>query len=105
MFKGQVVTGTSTGTGSAINVELGFTPVKVVIYNETDAGFYTWTNTMADGEMVKVIGAGTTTFESSGGISVYAGSAGSASKGFTIGTDTDMNGASDVLHYEAWGNE
>lgn len=105
MFKGHFATGTETGTGSAINVELGFTPSKVVIYNETDPGTYTWTDSMAAGEMVKVIGDGTQTFEASGGISAYAGAEGSASVGFTIGTDSDMNGASDVLHYEAWGQE
>lgn len=99
----QVKTGTVTGTGSAINVECGFVPKRVEIINETDPGFYVWTDTMADGEMQKTIGAGTTTFESSGGISAYTGAVGSASKGFTIGTDADMNGSSDVIHYFALG--
>lgn len=103
MKNGHFVTGTATGTGSAINVELGFTPSRIEIINETDPGYYVWTDTMADGEMQKTVGAGTTTFESSNGISAYAGSAGSASKGFTIGTDSDMNAASDVLHWCAWG--
>lgn len=100
---GHFATGTATGTGSAINVELGFTPSRVEIVNETDPGYYVWTDTMADGEMQKTVGAGTTTFESSNGISVYTGSEGSASEGFTIGTDSDLNGSSDVLHWTAFG--
>jgi len=103
MKNGHFVTGTVTGTAAAINVELGFTPSRVEIINETDPGMFIWTDSMADGEMQKTVGAGTTTFESSGGISAYAGVAGSASAGFTIGTDSDMNGSSDVLHYTAWG--
>lgn len=98
----QIATGTATGTGSAINVEVGFKPVRVEIVNETDPGYFVWTDTMADGEMQKTIGAGTTTFESSGGISVYEGSTTEA-EGFTIGADTDMNGNADVLHWTAYG--
>lgn len=101
MANPSISTGTATGTGSAINVSCGFTPKRVEIINETDPGYYVWTDTMADAEMQKTIGAGTTTFETTGGISAYAGTS-SAAKGFTIGTDSDLNGASDVIHWTAW---
>lgn len=105
MANPSISTGTVTGTGSVINVPCGFTPKRVEIINETDPGYYVWTDTMADGEMQKTIGAGTTTFEASGGISVYAGASGTASPGFSIGADTDMNAASDVIHWTAWPDE
>ncbi|RMD93749.1 MAG: hypothetical protein D6811_04320 [Alphaproteobacteria bacterium] len=92
-----------TGTGSAINVSVGFTPARVEIINETDPGHYIWTDTMGAGEMLKLVdGTVALTFASSGGISTYAGSSGSAAKGFTIGADADMNGSGDTLHWVAW---
>jgi len=100
---GHFKTGTVTGTGAALNVELGFVPARVEIINETDPGFYVWTDTMADGEMQKTIGDGTTTFPTTGGISAYAGTVNGNSAGFTIGADTDMNADDDVLHYTAFG--
>ena len=98
----QIITGTATGTGAALNVEVGFTPSRVEIINETDPGYYVWTSDMADAEMQKTIGDGTTTFETSDGISAYAGASGATGKGFTIGADSDMNAASDVLHWTAF---
>lgn len=97
----QIITGTVTGTGAALNVSLGFIPKRVEIVNETDPGYYVWTSDMADGEMQKTIGDGTTTFATTNGISAYTGSA-TAAEGFTIGADTDMNAESDVIHYTAF---
>lgn len=105
MFKGHIATGTTTGTGSAINVSLGFTPKFVIIINETDPGIYLWSDTMADAEMTKLTDAVALTFPTSNGVSVYAGSVAANAKGFTIGADTDMNAASDVLHYIAFGED
>lgn len=108
MFKGQVRTGTVSGTGSAINVELGFTPKVVFLINETDPGMFIWTDVMADAEALKMTDAVALTFPTSNGISVYAGSAtpgSEAEKGFTIGADSDLNASSDVIHYIAIGGE
>lgn len=104
-FKGQIAVGTVEGTGSAINVELGFIPAYVEIINETDPGLYKWYNTMADAEMLKVTDAVAMTFPTTNGISAYAGTEAGDSAGFTIGADSDMNAASDVLHYFAVGTE
>ncbi|WP_422028167.1 hypothetical protein [Roseovarius sp.] len=105
MFKGHISTGTVTGTGSAINVEVGFEPKVVVIINETDPGLYVWTDTMANAEMLKVTDAVAMTFPTSNGVSAYAGSVATNSTGFTIGADSDMNASSDVIHYIALGAE
>jgi hypothetical protein len=99
----QLVTGTTTGTGSAINIEVGFTPKLVVVINETDPGIYIWQDTMADAEMSKLTDAVALTFPTSNGMSVYAGAIAATGKGFTIGADSDMNASSDVIHYAAFG--
>lgn len=100
------VTGTVTGTGSAINVSLGFTPGYVKIWNETDSkkGSLEWTSTMAAASGWKTLNDAYVTRITSNGISSYAGTGISspASAGFTIGADSDLNGASDVIHYIAY---
>lgn len=111
MAKSNIVVGTVTGTGSAINVSLGFIPAYVRVVNETDAKHPSaeWFNTMADAEMFKGLsvdddgstGDSSFDFTASDGISAYAGVAGGAGAGFTIGADSDLNAASDVLHYIA----
>ncbi|MCB1341384.1 MAG: hypothetical protein KDK24_10035 [Pseudooceanicola sp.] len=107
-MKGQIAYGTLAGTGSAINVPLGFSPSIIFIINQTDPGFFIWTADMADAEMLKLTDAPALTFPTSNGISLYAGSdtpGSQAAKGFTIGADTDMNGSSDVLTYIAIGEQ
>lgn len=100
------VTGTVTGTGSAINVSLGFTPGYVKIWNETDTkkGTLEWSSTMAAASGWKSLNDAYVTRITSNGISAYTGSgaAGSPAAGFTIGADSDLNGASDVIHYIAF---
>lgn len=108
LFGGGLKVGTVTGTGAAINVELGFTPALVLLWNETDPGLFIWSSKMADAEALKLTDAPALTFPTSNGISVYAGSAtagSEASKGFTIGADADLNAASDVIHYAAFAGE
>lgn len=108
MTQERLAVGTITGTGSAINVSCGFIPRVVVLQNITDSNYpkMTWYKgmTAAYGFLEKT---GTTyvarTLVTSGGISEYAGadSAG-AGQGFTLGTDSDMNGAADVIYYIAY---
>lgn len=117
MFKGHFTTGTVEGTGAAINVQLGFTPSKVVIYNIDDAGALspslTWVSGMAAASGWKTLSIadnGTTTKKSSeyitaDGISAYAGTAAGDSAGFTIGADADLNVSAETIVYEAFGEE
>ena len=108
MKQGQIQVGTTTGTGAAINIELGFNPAIVFLINETDPGMLIWTSMMADAEALKLTDAPALTFPTTNGISAYAGSdtpGSEAAKGFTIGADADLNGASDVIHWIAIGRD
>ena len=95
--------GTVTGTGAAINVSLGFYPDKVELYNVTDAkkGSLVWLSTMANASGFKNLNDAYQAQITTNGISPYAGS-NTAAVGFTIGADTDLNGASDVIHWIAY---
>jgi hypothetical protein len=93
-----VKTGTIVGTGAAITVsgdKVGFRPTYVRLINVTDGSSAEHVEGMADASMAKQKGA-TTSFVTSGGITL-------TSTGFTLGTDTDLNAASDVIHYVAIG--
>lgn len=107
-FKGHMATGVLTGTGAAINEPLGFTPSFIIFINETDPGIFMWSDTMASAEALKLTDAPALTFPTTNGVSAYAGSdtpGSEASKGFTLGADADLNAASDVIHYIAFGSE
>src|SRR4051812_34162855 len=92
------VRGTYTGTGAAVNVELGFEPDEVEIWNFTDGDeLYKWNAGMGNGFAMKIDAA--VSKLSSNGISVYSGSRGSAAKGFTAGTSVSENAK--VFHYVA----
>lgn len=102
---GRIKTGTGTGTGAAINVSIGFLPNMVMVMNTTGNCFIVWTSDMgaAAGQKTVDSGAGTTDVSmlSSLGISQYTGSA-SASQGFTIGADTDINVNAETYYYVAF---
>lgn len=106
-FKGPVY-GTVEGTGSAINVILGFVPDYVKVYNYDDAGSAAptmeWFSGMTDGHGLKNT-TDTQAKVTSGGISAYDGTAAGFGKGFTIGTDTDINQSAETLFYIAFRNE
>jgi hypothetical protein len=107
MTQEKFAVGVVIGTGAAINVKCGFVPRYVKLQNYTDTNFpkLEWYKgmTAAYGFLEKT---GTTyiarTLITSGGISEYAGSdAAGEGQGFTIGADTDINGAADVIYYIA----
>lgn len=109
----QFQTGSVGGTGSAINIELGWQPDYVKVFNIDDAGGLAptleWTSAMTGGhgfKTLKSVDSGSTGNASSahvtaGGISLYAGAAGSASHGFTIGADGDINASGETIAYIA----
>ena len=102
-MKGHVATGTVEGTGSAINIELGFTPSAVRIDNIDGDAILFWNNAMPAASGMKTIAAGTTAHVTTNGVSEYAGSEASASQGFTIGADSDVNVSAETIVYTAWG--
>lgn len=108
----NVKTGTVEGTGSAINISLGFTPSYFKCWNEDDAGSIfsslEWWSTMPAASALKtgsITDNATTTNKSSekitsNGISAYAGST-TAAVGVTIGADADLNASGETIHYVA----
>lgn len=98
---GSPAVGTVTGTGAALNVELGFSPKYVKVVNVTDPTVFEWFEGMADASAIKTTDAVAMTAISTNGITPYAGST-TASKGFTIGADADLNASGETLHYIAY---
>ena len=103
---GGTVYGTTTSTGSAINVPLGFLPSTVIIsrVSVTAANNYQLTYTASMPAASGILHtAGGLTWITSAGISLYAGSA-TNSPGFTIGTNSSINPSSpaDTLYWQAW---
>lgn len=95
MSNPQVVVGSFLGTGTAINVELGFVPNKITLINQTTGRTATWFSTMAAGSAA-VSGA----IVGTGLVSAYDGVAAGKGYGFTLGTDA-INGSGNTIAYEA----
>ena len=92
--------GKVTGTGAAINIELGWIPDYVKIINGTDADqIDEWQTGMDAGTSVQTNTA--VSARSSNGISPYAGDD-THKKGFTIGSGISENAK--VLYYQAYRN-
>lgn len=110
----NIKVGSVEGTGSAINVSVGFDPAYVKCFNYDDAGGLAptieWWDAMTDGhglKTLKSIDSGSTGNASSAkitsnGISAYAGSS-AAGAGFTIGADSDLNASDETICYIAVG--
>ena len=84
----------TTSDGAAYNLELGFTPAKVVAKNVSTGVVYFWDNSMADGSYID----DATTYATSNGFTPYAGSA-TAQKGITLGS-VIMGSSDDVINVE-----
>lgn len=100
----NMATGTVEGTGSAINVSCGFTPLHVKLVNIDGDAILDWTPDMGDDGGYKTVAAGTNAHVATGGVTAYEGALGSASNGFTIGTDSDVNASGETLVWVAYGN-
>lgn len=78
-------TGVVTGTGAAINIELGWIPDYVKVFNITDADQTDeWVKGMAAGTSIQTNTAVVT--RATNGISEYAGTLADKKPGFTIGS-------------------
>lgn len=84
--------GSYTGTGAAVNVELGFTPAYVKIWNATDGDeIYEWFSGMTAGHALKSANHASAQFSriTANGVTAYAGTdttGSEAAEGFTAGT-------------------
>lgn len=94
-FQGSAQVLSLSGTGAALNVELGYTPRYVKVVNATTLVQHEWFDDMADGTSVATAATGARTLNGANGISKYPGVAGSNSRGVTIGTAAGASG--DVL--------
>lgn len=101
----QMKTGTYTGDGAAQNIEIGWTPDHVEIFNVTDGDVsWNWFSSMTDGHALQNTNHDTAQQSriTSNGVSAYAGSSTPGSekrKGFTIGTSLSESGK--VFAYRA----
>lgn len=84
----NVEIGSYTGTGAAINIELGFIPDYVLIENATDGDAnWKWFSGMAAASALQQIADGTKSLITSNGVSPLAGDRTTPRReGFTIGT-------------------
>jgi hypothetical protein len=84
----KIKVGTTTGTGAAINVSVGFVPDYIEVANATTGTVIDrWYAGMAQGTSING-----TTLRATNGLSTYAGST-TAGAGFTIGSAVSTNGA------------
>jgi len=98
----NIKTGTVTGTGAALNVSVGFSPDYVKVFNDTAGDSLEWLSNMTAGHAFKRVAAGTGTKITTGGVSLFTGSA-TQQAGFTIGVDA-VNTAAAVIRYIAVSN-
>lgn len=95
----QIAYGKVTGTGANIDVNIGFKPRWVEIMNQTKISRFVWTADMANGYAFKRVTAGTMSVVTSLGITPLDDG---TTLGFRIGTEGQLNAASDVIHYIAY---
>lgn len=101
MHGNEIAIGTVEGTGSAINIQCGFQPKAVLLFNIDGLAKLEWTENMGAGKGLKTVTAGTVSFIASNGITKYAGTAAGDKEGFTIGADTDVNVSAETIEYVA----
>ncbi len=92
----RVMTGSVTGTGSAISVRtVGYRPRVVKVYNAGGLAWAVWTEHMADAAALKFITAGTMSEITSDGVTPL-------SDGFQLGADTDLNVSGEKVYWVAY---
>lgn len=97
----SAVFGTYTGTGAAINIELGFVPARVEIFNETDGDVHwEWQTGMTAGHAMQIAADGTSTRITSNGVTTRSPTDFTSKQGFTVGTT--LSESAKVHRYIAW---
>lgn len=99
LYAVEMYFGTMTGTGASLDSPtLPFDPAAVFLVNQTQASAWWKLPTMADDDTLKVVTAGTQTYDAAGGITL-------GTKKFTLGTDAQLNAVSDAIHFVAIGQK
>lgn len=102
---GEFKAGSYTGTGAAIDVQLGFTPDYVKIWNETDGDeTYEWFSGMTAGHALKSANHASAQFSkiTSNGISALSPTDYTKKKGFSVGTA--VSESAKIFRYAAYRN-
>lgn len=100
----QASYGTYTGDAAAQNLELGFVPVFMIAWNETDGDvMWFWISGMGDGDALQVTNHDTAQISvlSANAFTTYAGASGSESEGMTVGTT--LSESAKTIRYIAFG--
>ena len=87
-------------TAAAHDVNCGFKPRYVKVWNEATGDQLEWNDKMADAEGFKRVAAGTAAMVTSLGITPIADG---VERGFTIGLDTDINVVNEQVSWIAIG--
>jgi len=87
-------------TAAAHDVDCGFKPKYVKVWNETSGDQIEWNDTMADAEGFKRITAGTGSLVTSLGITPLDDG---TTHGFRIGLDADVNAINEQISFIAFG--
>lgn len=91
----KVAYGASLGTGANLDVRtVGFRPRSVEIINVDSADQLKWVEGMADGAGLKTLAAGASSVLTSAAVTPL-------SDGFRVGTDADINVASETMRWIA----
>lgn len=110
---GDACFGSTTATGAAINISLGWSPKYVIVSNPatTSPASLEWSTGMASASALRSVASGTAGAGTAGvpivtrvtvsGISLYSGGT-TTPKGFTIGADTSVNINGNTLYYRAF---
>lgn len=92
----RVKTGSFNGTAALLEVRtVGFRPSRVELKNVGGLTEGDWHKDMADDEMIVHVTAGDMTLVTSGGIIPL-------SDGFSIGSNADVNGSGELVHWTAY---
>lgn len=92
--------GVTTGTGSAIEVTVPFDPAVVIAFKTAGTGAPVAAIKlagMAADDTIKIVATGAMTYDTSGLITLTSGK-------FVIGTDADLNEASNAIRWVAFGH-
>jgi hypothetical protein len=92
LHMGELAAGTVVGTGAALDITTPFDPGAVILWNETKVALWLKFPTQADDDSVIVTTAAAA--DAAGGITL-------GTLKFSLGTDANINSASDVIHWIA----
>lgn len=97
------VAGQVEGTGSAITINIRFTPRRVVLVNVDGDVRLEWDHTMANGAGYKIAYGSAYAMITTGGVTpIEYLELEDGDNGFSIGTDADVNASGETIHYYAW---